>query len=387
MAPISLAIIGSVYREGHRKNIAFSIYAAGAPAGFAIGAVFSALLAQLAFWPWAYYLAAIICCVFTVLTFVSVPDLEHGTDVDPAQRPKGIQTFDWLGAFTGVSGLILFNVAWNRAPAVGWQSAQAIAPLIIGIALFVAFLFAEKRARQPLLPISQISTDAAWVLLIVALGWASFGVLVFYLATFLLEIQQNTMLIVAAKYCPVPVTGLIASLLASILMKKGVRTAWLLAIALLWFCVPSVLVATAPVDQLYWRQIFWAFLLCPFGMDISFPTATVMVSNLVAKQHQGIAASLVATVVYYSQSIGLGIAGTVEVNVSHGDALAGMRGAQYSGIGLSLLGFIVAIAYALSGSSLLRRVSTQAETPQRASSRTMSEEAPESQAGNVEKPI
>ena len=283
MAPISLAIIGSVYREGHRKNIAFSIYAAGAPAGFAIGAVFSALLAQLAFWPWAYYLAAIICCVFTVLTFVSVPDLEHGTDVDPAQRPKGIQTFDWLGAFTGVSGLILFNVAWNRAPAVGWQSAQAIAPLIIGIALFVAFLFAEKRARQPLLPISQISTDAAWVLLIVALGWASFGVLVFYLATFLLEIQQNTMLIVAAKYCPVPVTGLIASLLASILMKKGVRTAWLLAIALLWFCVPSVLVATAPVDQLYWRQIFWAFLLCPFGMDISFPTATVMVSNLVRR--------------------------------------------------------------------------------------------------------
>lgn len=88
-------------------------------------------------------------------------------------------------------------------------------------------------------------------------------------------------------------------------------------------------------------------------MDISFPAATVMISNLVAKEHQGIAASLVATVVYYSQSIGLGIAGTVEVYVRDGDVLKGFRAALYSGVGLSGLGILVAFTYAACSSSSL----------------------------------
>jgi hypothetical protein len=50
-------------------------------------------------------------------------------------------------------------------------------------------------------------------------------------------------------------------------------------------------------------------------MDMSFPAATVILSNAMPKEHQGLAASLVNTMVNYSISIGLGIAGTVEANV------------------------------------------------------------------------
>jgi MFS family permease len=72
---VALAIIGSVYKEGHHKNLAFSIYAAGAPIGFTLSAVFSALLAQFAQWPWAYYTATMVCCFLAAVAFLVVSDL------------------------------------------------------------------------------------------------------------------------------------------------------------------------------------------------------------------------------------------------------------------------------------------------------------------------
>lgn len=63
-------------------------------------------------------------------------------------------------------------------------------------------------------------------------------------------------------------------------------------------------------------------------------------------QHeQGIAGSLVGTVVGYGMSIGLGIAATVEtqVNKSGADELRGFRGAFYLGIGLAAAAFLIAV--------------------------------------------
>lgn len=85
---------------------------------------------------------------------------------------------------------------------------------------------------------------------------------------------------------------------------------------------------------------------------MSFPAATIILSNSMHKEHQGIAASLVNTAINYSISIGLGIAGTVESQVNNGgltrsDILKGYRGAQYVGIGLSTLGFFVALTFGL----------------------------------------
>jgi MFS family permease len=81
----------------------------------------------------------------------------------------------------------------------------------------------------------------------------------------------------------------------------------------------------------------------PFGMDMSFPAATVILSNHMPREHQGLAASLVNTVVNYSISIALGVAGTVEVyaNKDPANALWGIRCALYTAIGLSATGVIL----------------------------------------------
>ena len=84
-------------------------------------------------------------------------------------------------------------------------------------------------------------------------------------------------------------------------------------------------------------------------MDTSFPAATITLSNLLPPEEQGVAASLVATVVNYSISIGLGIAGSVEVATNDGgkDVLRGYRGAFYSAVGLSAVGVLVSVCFAV----------------------------------------
>jgi hypothetical protein len=83
---------------------------------------------------------------------------------------------------------------------------------------------------------------------------------------------------------------------------------------------------------------------------VSFPAGTLILSNAVSKNHQGIGASLVNTVVNYSISLGLGFAGTVEVHVNNGgrtpaDVLKGYRGAWYMGVALSGLGMVIAAIF------------------------------------------
>lgn len=82
------------------------------------------------------------------------------------------------------------------------------------------------------------------------------------------------------------------------------------------------------------------------GMDMSFPAGTVILSNHMPREHQGLAASLVNTMVNYCISIALGIAGTVEVNVNnHGTSEAamveGIRAAWWTGVALAGCGVIL----------------------------------------------
>lgn len=74
-------------------------------------------------------------------------------------------------------------------------------------------------------------------------------------------------------------------------------------ISMLAFLFGSLLLATMPVQQSYWAQAFVVALVIPWGMDMSFPAGTLIMSNAVEKEHQGVAGSLVSTVVNYSKCV------------------------------------------------------------------------------------
>ena len=236
---------------------------------------------------------------------LQIPDPQ---DEKPGIRGEGlmdaVRELDLLGATTGITALVLFNFAWNQAPIVGWQSPYVIVILILGVLLMPLFFYIEiKVAQNPLLPFDVFTANNAFVLACVACGWANFGIWVFYLWQ-ILEILRGTSPLLAVAYLsPLAVSGMIAALTTGYLLGH-LRPSWVMTIALCMFLTGTILVATLPPFQIYWGQIFVTTIVATFGMDMSFPSATLIVSDSVDKKHQGIAASLVNTIV--SQDAGRG---------------------------------------------------------------------------------
>ena len=246
--------------------------------------------------------------------------------------------------------MILFNFAWNQAPIVGWHSAYVCVCLVLGVLLIPVFFFLEiKQATNPLIPFSALNSTNAFVLGCIACGWANFGILVFYVWQILEVLRGASPLLGAAYLSPLVISGAVAAIATGWLLGH-LRPAWLMVIAMSMFLAGNLLIATVPVYQTYWAQIFVFTLVAPLGMDMSFPAATLYLSNTIEKERQGVAASLVNTIVNYSISLGLGFAGTVEVNVNNGgatfgDTLRGYRGALYMGAGLSAFGFALSLVF------------------------------------------
>lgn len=340
LMPNALALFGRAYKPGIRKNIAFSIFGALAPAGFVIGATFASLFAELVWWPWGFWAYGIAAFGLCGLALLVIPKaLGERAGGDGANRPQ----FDWIGSFLVVAGLVLVNVAFNNAPLYGWGTPHVYFLLIMGLMCLVAFIWVELRVVNPLLPISAFTSTVCYVLVLVGVGWGSFGIWVFYTVRFLQHIRHASPLSVSAQYAPAVIAGLVAAGLTGFLLTH-VPISLVMLISMLAFCIGIIVACFMPADQTYWAQTFLSVVIMPFGMDMSFPTATVILSNHMPPEHQGLAASLVNTVVNYSISIALGIAGSVEVYAPYADQEEQNRNAYFSAVGLSgvgvLLGFI-----------------------------------------------
>lgn len=116
------------------------------------------------------------------------------------------------------------------------------------------------------------------------------------------------------------------------------------------FFIGQLIGGFAPVGQVYWGMTFISIVVMPFGMDMSFPAATVILSNSMPREHQGLAASLVNTFVNYFIATALGIAGTVEaystpVQDTPELALKGIRSGFYTSMGLSGCAVVVGMVY------------------------------------------
>lgn len=155
----------------------------------------------------------------------------------------------------------------------------------------------------------------------------------------------------AAWYLPVIPSGLASALAVGKLLGKVPALA-VMVVGQVAYLTGSIIAATMLPSATYWTYFFFSVLIITVGMDTSFPAATIIFSNAVPYQYQGMGASVVMTVVNYSISLGLGLAGTVETNVNHGgltnaNKLVGYRGALWLSVGLAGLGLALSLIFLL----------------------------------------
>ena len=146
-----------------------------------------------------------------------------------------------------------------------WASPYIIVTLTLGVLLIPTFFWFElNKAKYPLLPFDIFTVDNGFVLTCLACGWATFGIWVFYFVEILQTLRHISVLLQAAYWSPIAISGLLAALCSGRLLAS-VRPAWVMLAALCFFLTGMVLVATLPPHQIYWAQIFVAAVLTPWG--------------------------------------------------------------------------------------------------------------------------
>lgn len=283
-------------------------------------------------------------------------------------RPK----FDYLGTITGVSGLVLVNFALNQAPLVTWANPYIGSLLAVGCLFMVAFVLVELYATDyPLIPIRGLTTDAVFALICIVAGWGSHGIWAYYLYLFLEHLRGHSALLTSAETSPVAITGVLFAF-STIWLLKHIGVSYVMFIAMTFFMTGSLLLAMMPINQTYWAQTFISVLIMPGAMNLSYPAANILMSSALPKEKQGIAASLVSTMVNYSISCGLGFAGTIHRYTIQHEAerrnltsggnpaplsdtsqetlalrLVGLRAAYWFAVALGGLGMLVAFIHVL----------------------------------------
>lgn len=339
--PNAVALLGHYFPMSKKKMIYMALYGAVAPLGFVLGAIFSGIFAQLVWWPWMFWVNGMVCFGVIVLLYFFIPH-NIGSKTEGA--------FDWWGSITGVSGLILINFAWNQGPNVGWDVPYNYILLIVGFLFMGAFCIASKYAANPLLPMSCLRGETGFVLGCIASGWSCFGIWLYYSFRWAETVDNLHPILSAVQFLPAPFCGFCAAGLTVFLLRKSSLSV-VMVVALLAFFVGIVLLGTRAEHQIYWGQKFFSILIQSFGMDMSFPAGTMILSSVLPRHQQGLAGSLVSTFVNYSISIGLGIAGTVEFYTTkdlppgYETTVKGYRNAFYIGMGLAGLGVILSVTF------------------------------------------
>jgi MFS family permease len=363
LVPNAVALIGRTLPVGQKRMIGFACFGACGPLGAAVGAAFAALLADLVWWPWSFWILSIVCVVVMVLAYIILPN--EGV-ISPELKGQGPK-FDYLGSITGVSGLILINFALNQAPLVTWTEPYIGALLGVGCLLMVAFILVELYATDyPLIPIRGLSKDAVFALTCIVAGWASHGIWAYYLYLFLEHLRGHSALLTSAQTSPVAITGVVFAF-STVWLIQRIGVSYVMFISMTFFMIGSLLLALMPMQQTYWAQTFISVLIMPGAMNLSYPAANILLSSSLPKEKQGIAASLVSTLVNYSISCGLGFAGTIDRYSIESEAkrrginpqtnpvllsdtrqitqdirLVGLRNAYWFATGLGGLGMVVA---------------------------------------------
>ncbi|MBA3757824.1 MFS transporter [Candidatus Saccharibacteria bacterium] len=347
MSPAALSIVLTAFAEGKDRDKAMGVWAAVSAGGAAVGVLLGGVLTQYLNWRWNFFVNV---PVGIVVVLAAVRLLPHHIGEENVKLK-----LDLLGAVLATSGLMSLVYGLSRAPAQGWDSTTVWGFIIGGLALFVAFLWNERRTAQPLMPLSlfKIRSVLGANLAFLAIASTLFSMF-FFLTLYVQTVLGYSPVKTGFSFLPVTfIIGTVSAVVANLVSKIGYKPPMVtgpLVLAVGLF----ILSITMKVGGDYWHNVFPGLAVCALGMGLTFVSGTLAATAGVPKHLSGIASGVLNTSQQVGGALGLAILSAVAFSTVKADLATqasplvarvnGYTSGLKVGIGLAIMG---AIAVAL----------------------------------------
>jgi EmrB/QacA subfamily drug resistance transporter len=346
LSPAALSILTTTFAEGRERNLALGIWGAASGSGGAAGVLLGGALTSALSWSWIFFINVPVGIAVMALSPVLLRE---------SRADLGHRRFDFAGAASITTGLMLLVYALTRATQHGWATAETIGLLAASAVLIGAFFLIESRSKAPLLPlrIFRLLTLTASNVSGLLMGGAIFAQF-FLLTLYMQEVLHYSALKTGVAYIGLTLTIIVFSAVAQAMVTRvGIRR--ILPIGLGLSAAALVLFAQLPVHGNYFSDLFPAFMISGLGLALAFVPMSIGGLTGVSEAEAGIASGLINTTQQIGGAIGVAVATTVATTFTtrYVDAHAGTN--AFSGPALThgfQIAFYVLAALAALGALL-----------------------------------
>ena len=358
--PTSLAILSDAYPDATERAKAIGIWASCNALAWLIGPTFGGLIVGQYGWRAVFLIVVPIALVAAAVTLVQIAD---------GRRAPG-RTIDVKGQILGALTLGAFAFGFIEAPHWGWTSAQTITCLIAALATLVAFVVAERRAHEPLLPLGIFGT----VTFTAASGVAAamtFGMyaMLFLMPLYLQTVHGSSAPIVGLQMLPMSVAFFAVSQWSgSLVARVGARAMMTTGMAAMG---AGLLLLSTIGPQAGLARVELAFLIIGLGLGLNTGPVLSVAVTVAPMSYSGTASSVINTARMVGATLGVALLGGLFAMYAGNDPssaeaiVAGVRpamlgGAIAEGLG-AMLAFLAIPTAALASRGDVRLISASSE--------------------------
>lgn len=340
LAPSTLALIATYFEEGHERNRALAWYAAAAGIGATLGLVLGGILTDLISWRAGFLINLPIGALLITGTLRYIRETE-----------RHVGQFDVAGAITSTLGMCSLVFGIVEAAQAGWGAPLTQSALFAGLTLLAAFVWIERHARQPLLPLGLLTNSrrngAYAARLLFLSGMAGFW---FFTAQYLQGALGFTPMQAGLAFIPVTVPQFLTSVsVPHVSHRIGQRPMLLTGLAM---CVLGLAILSITAGRMsYLGGVVLPMLLIGLGQGWVLAPLTVAGVAGVESHNAGAASGIVNVAHQLGASLGLAVLVVVYAG-GHASAFDATGMAQHTGVTMGVAALLLFLALLMSASTI-----------------------------------
>ena len=307
--PIVMAIIGDLYSPRERGRFQ-GLFGAVFALSFIVGPFIGGWITDHISWHWVFYVNVPFGVASLIVLATVLPSAGH--------RQASIRDLDYLGIALFTAGVVPFMLGLTNKGNVNssgqlasWTDPDVGGLIAIGLVILAVFLFAESRAKEPIIPLDLFKERdyAVSMAAVFAFGIAMFAAVIF-MPRFYQTVRGISATASGYYIWPLLVGLMGGSIGSGLLISRLGRYKWLMTGGAVVMLIGGFLMTHITAGTNDWVLWSWMLIL-GLGIGPTMAGFTVVVQNSVPMTRLGVATSTLTFLRQIGASVGLAAAGTI----------------------------------------------------------------------------